>query len=534
DRAATRPGCDRSGGNPVPSSAMPGRRGPVLDPALRRLAVVVVLGSIMSILDATIVAVAINTLGREFHTSVDTIQWVSTGYLLALSAVIPLTGWAVDRFGHKRIWMGSLTLFLVGSVLCGLSWSAGSLIAFRVLQGIGGGMIMPVGQSLLARAAGPQRMGRVMSVVGVPTVMGPVLGPVLGGLIIDSVTWRWIFFVNVPIGIAALALSVGALEHDGKGRAASLDWLGVSLLSPGLIALVYGLSKAGASGGFGQTTTLASIAIGALLLVAFVIHSARADRPLLDIRLFRDQSFAVAGSATFLVGASLFAAMFLMPLYYQVARGQSALVAGLLMAPQGIGAAMVMRGAGAVADRSGARRIVPAGVVLMALGSFAFTQVGANTSEVLLALALLVRGMGLGIVMMPVIAAGYMNLSREAVPRATTVINILQRVGGSIATALVAVVLQRQISAAFPGGAGFLSTGGSASGSSPSPQAEQLMAQAFAHTFWWVFAMVALIMVPALLLPKRSGAKTFVGEVEGLEDSRGSSPDETLTTPELA
>src|SRR5580658_5906685 len=179
----------------------------VLSPELKRIASVVILGSIMSILDTTIVAVALDTLAKDFRVTVSTIQWVTTGYLLALAVVIPVTGWAVDRFGAKRVWMLSTLLFILGSSLCGLAWSADSLIAFRVLQGVGGGMLLPVGQSMLARAAGPQRMGRVMSIIGVPMVMGPVLGPVLGGLIVSNYSWRWIFYINVPIGILTLILS---------------------------------------------------------------------------------------------------------------------------------------------------------------------------------------------------------------------------------------------------------------------------------------------------------------------------------------
>src|SRR3978361_1054608 len=160
---------------------------------------VVVIGVIMSILDTTIVNVALETLSRELHAPLNTIQWVATGYLLALATVIPLTGWMTERFGSKRIWMISVSLFGLGSALCGLAWSAESLIFFRVLQGFGGGMIMPVGMALLAQTAGPSRVGRVMSVVVVPSLLGPVLGPVIGGVIVDSVSWRWIFYVNVPI-----------------------------------------------------------------------------------------------------------------------------------------------------------------------------------------------------------------------------------------------------------------------------------------------------------------------------------------------
>ncbi len=217
-----------------------------LDPQLRRLALVVVLGSIMSILDTTIVNVAIATLARDFRAPLSTVQWVSTGYLLALAMTIPLTGWAVERFGAKRMWIASLALFLLGSALSGAAWSIQSLIVFRILQGIGGGMIMPIGQSIMATAAGPQRMGRVMSLLGVPMLLGPILGPVIGGLILDSVSWRWIFYVNLPIGIVAIALAFRILPgHERTDRANRLDVLGLCLLSPGLGLLVYGLSQAG-------------------------------------------------------------------------------------------------------------------------------------------------------------------------------------------------------------------------------------------------------------------------------------------------
>src|SRR5580658_1403693 len=242
----------------------------VLTPELRRVATVVVLGSIMSILDTTIVAVALDTLAKDFRVTVSTIQWVTTGYLLALAVVIPVTGWAVDRFGAKRVWMLSLTLFIVGSSLCGLAWSANSLIAFRVLQGLGGGMILPVGQSMLARAAGPQRMGRVMSVIGAPTVLGPILGPVLGGLIISNFSWRWIFYINVPIGIVTLILSSRFLTDNEPTTKTNFDTLGFCLLSPGLASLIYSLSEVGVTGSFTSTPVLVSLVLGMALMVGVV------------------------------------------------------------------------------------------------------------------------------------------------------------------------------------------------------------------------------------------------------------------------
>src|ERR671933_2271170 len=206
----------------------------VLTPEILTLAAVVVLGSIMTILDATIVNVALATLGRDFATSISTIQWVATIYLLAFASVIPLTGWASERFGAKRVWLASLALFMAGSLLSGLAWSVGSLIVFRALQGLGGGMIMPLGQAILAQAAGPQRIGRVVSIVGVPMLLAPIFGPVIGGALVDAASWGWIFFVNLPVGAAAFALAARLLPEAKARRHERLDLFGLPLLSGGI------------------------------------------------------------------------------------------------------------------------------------------------------------------------------------------------------------------------------------------------------------------------------------------------------------
>src|SRR5829696_6517002 len=221
--------------SPVVSPASPTSEDNGLDRDLMIVAWVVVLGAFMSILDVTVVNVAINTLAAEFDTTLPTIQWVSTGYTLALATVIPLTGWAADRFGTKRLYMTSIALFVAGSVLSGLAWSAGSIIFFRVLQGFGGGMLMPLGMTILTRAAGPQRVGRVMAIIGVPML----LGPILGGWLVDAYSWRYIFFINVPIGAAALVLSIRILQRDVPAPHHRLDWLRLAPLSPGLAAVIY-------------------------------------------------------------------------------------------------------------------------------------------------------------------------------------------------------------------------------------------------------------------------------------------------------
>jgi EmrB/QacA subfamily drug resistance transporter len=509
DSADTTP--DVPGGAPTgSSSASPGDTGSKgvlagLDPHLKRLALVVVLGSIMSILDTTIVNVAIPTFARDFKAPLSTVQWVSTGYLLALAMTIPLTGWAVERFGAKRMWIASLVLFLLGSALSGAAWSIQSLIVFRILQGIGGGMIMPIGQSIMATAAGPQRMGRVMSLLGVPMLLGPVLGPVLGGLIIQNVSWRWIFYVNIPIGIVAIALAVRFLPgHEKTDRLFKLDVLGLALLSPGLGLVVYGLSKAGHGS---ASSVFVPAGIGLLLIVAFVLHALRTKlTPLIEVRLFADRQFSAASVTTFAFGAALFGGMFLLPIYYQVVRGQSPLTSGLLMAPQGIGAALVMPLAGKFTDRYGAGRVVPVGLLVAAAGTVVYTQLGAHTSFAVLAASLFVRGIGFGFVMMPAISAAYQTLIPPQVPRASTAINIVQRIGGSIGTALVAVILEHQISVQVHGLSGGLSAADSAQPSAVAKVAQPL-STAFGNTFWWVLGLTLLALIPALLLSREPAGR---------------------------
>ena len=203
-----------------------------LDRETMVVAAVVLLGAVMSILDTTVINVAIDNLAVAFNASLTTIQWVITGYTLALAAVIPVSGWAADRFGTKRIYMTSLVLFTLGSIASGLSWSAESMIVFRVLQGIGGGLIMPTVMTIMTKKAGPHRMGRVMGVLGVPMLIAPIMGPILGGWLVADVSWRWIFFINVPIGVVAFILALIVLDRDQPQPAHRLDWLGMALLSP--------------------------------------------------------------------------------------------------------------------------------------------------------------------------------------------------------------------------------------------------------------------------------------------------------------
>ena len=421
-----------------------------IDPQLMRIAAVVILGTFMTILDTTIVNVAINDLATEFNSTLPTIQWVSTGYMLALATVIPLTGYFADRFGTKRLYLISITLFVLGSLLSGAAWSAESLIAFRVLQGLGGGMIMPAGMTILTHEAGPQRMGRVMGLVGVPMLLGPILGPILGGYFVDQVSWRWIFYVNLPVGIVALYLAQRFLHKDEPKPGHRLDWKGVLLLSPGLAIFVYGLAEIASEGGFGSAKTVGPVIVGLAMVVGFVFHAARRKDALIDVNLFKKWPVAPAAGTTALFVTAFFGTMFLIPLYLQIVHGLSAFDSGLMIAPQGIGAMIMMPISGRLTDKTGPGRIVLVGIGFVAFAMLGLTQVDQDTSLWILGGLLFVNGLGMGSTMMPAMSAAMRTLARDEVAKTTSGLNVIQRVGGADGAAVLAVVLTHQLQTNLP------------------------------------------------------------------------------------
>ncbi|MFI5695164.1 MDR family MFS transporter [Kribbella sp. NPDC051586] len=444
-----------------------------LDRGVLKLAAVLVLGALAPLLDSTIVTVAIHTLGIELHTSVSTVQWVSTAYLLALAMAVPITGWSANRFGAKRMWIIALALFLIGSMLCGIAWNIGSLIAFRVIQGIGGGLMLPILQTLLLRAAGRERIGRLMAVVTLPALVGPILGPVVGGLLVGHLDWRWIFYVNVPICVAAIVLAVRTLKPDPEPTAAALDVPGLLLISPALAGIIYGLSQVGDRGGFGHPSVLLPLILGVILLTVFVLR--RTSEPLIDLALFRTKSFTASTGLLFLTGFGLYGAMLLLPLFYQQARGETVTAAGLLLVPQGIGS-VIARAAGGLTDRTGPRPVVLAGIALTTIGTIPFAFAG--TSYWLLGIALVIRGAGLSAVNLAVMVGAFRDLEPVQIPHASSTTRIMQQLGGAFGAATLAVVLQSQL------------TGHPAS-------------TAFAHSFAWAVGFTVIAAVPALFLPGR-------------------------------
>jgi EmrB/QacA subfamily drug resistance transporter len=481
-----------------------------IEPYVWKIAGVVVLGMLMSILDTTIVNVALRTLGHDLHSSISQIQWVVTGYLLSLAAVIPITGWAARRYGAKRVYMTSLVLFTAGSALCAVAASTTALVLFRVLQGVGGGMLMPVGQLIMAQVAGPKRMGRVMGIVAMPAMLGPILGPVLGGLILQNLHWSWIFLVNVPIGVIAFIAGWRIIPETESGHAGRLDVVGLALLSSASSATVYGLSQLGTHSSLTAPAVAGPIVAGVALAVAFCRHALRVERPLLDVRLYANRVFASASLTTFGLGAALFGAMILVPLYYQEVRHESVIVTGLLVGPQGLGMLLVVPLTGRLTERFGGGRVALVGVTILSLGTIPLAFVGAGTSIVSISLVLLLRGVGIGLAFMPAMTAAFASLRPEQLSDATPQLNVLQRIGGAIGTAVLAVVLQR------------------ASGPSPTsghaPSVTKL-ASGFDTAYWWSFGIALLSLVPCVVLLRaekpRSGLAPAVANAEATVEPLG-------------
>lgn len=452
------------------------------DAELKRLTAAVITGAMAVILDTTIISVGIHQLGRSLDASVSTIQWVSTAYLLAMFVTIPLTGWAQSRLGSKRLWLLALTVFTTGSLLCALAWDAPSLIAFRAVQGAGGGVMMPLMSTVLMQAAGGRSLGRLMATVSLPAALGPILGPVVGGIILNYLSWHWMFLINIPLGVIGLALAIRLFPAGEPARRTSLDLVGVLLVSPGVVGVLYGLTQVGVAGGFDDARVLVPIVLGLALLAGFAAWSlARGARALIDVRLFQHRGVATSAALLLLTGIALYGAMFLLPLYWQDVRDQSPLEAGLLLVPQGIGALASRTIAGRLTDSIGGRWVAMVGFAITTLGTIPFAVSGESTATWLLMLTLLARGFGLGAVIIPLITGAYIGLERHEIPDASIITRVAQQLGGSFGTAVLAVILTNAA----------IDVSSSAG-----------VAAAFDEAFWWATGFTAVAVLLSSLLPQ--------------------------------
>lgn len=415
-----------------------------VDSRLVKVTAVCMLVPIMGVLDVTIINVAQRTFVEEFLSTPAIVAWTKTGYTLSLAAVIPLTAWAANRFGTKRLALGSVLLFSTGSLLCAIAPDVTLLIAFRALQGLGGGILIPLSFTILAHEAGPRRLARVMVVGSIPALIAPICGPILGGWLIDSFGWQSIFLINLPIGLLTVVLAAFALPRDEPSPAEAFDFTGMLLLTPGLVALLYGVSQLPGHIAVDDPHVYVPAAAGSALMVVSVIHALRGtSHPLIDLRLLRSREVASANATRFVFAAAFSGTGLLLPGYFQQVLGKTPLQSGLLLAPQTIGAAAVMPVVGRLMEKRGPRDVVLVGTTLIVTGMSMFIYgIGWRHVHMPVLLAgLTVYGIGTGCSMIPVSWTAVQALKSREVAHGSTLFNVNHYTAVAVGAALVSVIL---------------------------------------------------------------------------------------------
>lgn len=410
-------------------------------PGIGPLAAVVVPGGVLALLSTTVVGVAVPGIAAEFPGGAGEVHWVATVALLAAGIAIPVSGWASTRFGVRVTWLVAVAVFAAGSAAAALAPDLGTLIAARVVQGLGGGALEPVMLSALARASGPARMGRVMGVSGAAMALGPLLGPLLGGILIESVGWRWIF-AGIALAAVVLLIASIAVLRDTYRAPALLDLPGLLLLAVASVSLLAGLSRAATPAAL-DAITIAEIAIGLLALVSLIAWARlRGDAAIIDLATFTARGFTPGVLVMALLGAAIYPLLFGLPQFYQSAAGFSPIVAGLLLAPYALGQLAAMPVTGWVSDRIGARSLVIGGAILTAAATGAFILVGTSASAGWYATLSLALGIGVGSIGGPAVGATYRNLPAHRIPAGSTILFLTNQFGGALGIALLAGIIQ--------------------------------------------------------------------------------------------
>ncbi|MGW3468734.1 MDR family MFS transporter [Saccharopolyspora sp. NPDC000995] len=399
-----------------------------------------VLALIMQILDVTILNVALATLGREFRVDAAALQWVLTGYMISLAVFIPSSGWIADRFGSKRTFQAAVVIFTFASVLCGVSTEMWQLVGARVLQGVGGGMLVPVGQAMLFRAFPPNERVKAGAVLAIPITVAPMLGPVLGGVLVQYANWRWIFFINVPVGALALLFAVMFLREEPRRDPGRFDFPGFVFAGAGLATLLYGLEQ-GAQLGWGQPQVWSSLLAAVLLIGGLVWRELTVTHPMLDLRLLTDRLFGIGNVLLLCQTGAMFGVLFLIPLYLQNLRGVSPMHAGLVLMPQAISMLLTTQVISRIYGRVGPKRLILAGFAVQVAIGLGLQLQGTDTSLWLLVALLAVQGVAMGLLMTPVQTATFARISGAAMGQASSMFNVSRQVATALGTAIVATVL---------------------------------------------------------------------------------------------
>jgi EmrB/QacA subfamily drug resistance transporter len=395
----------------------------------------------MTVMDLTVVNVAIPTIGREFHAPNSSVQWVVTGYMLSLAVWIPASGWIGDRFGSKRVLLFAIAVFTLGSASCAAAGSLFALIVARLVQGVGGGMLQPVGMAMLFRTFPPERRARASQILVIPTAVAPALGPIVGGILVEHASWRWVFLINIPVGLAAIAFGAVFLRRESETKVGRFDASGFLLGGPGLALLIFGVSR-GPIAGWGSTGVVLATLGGLLLLAAMVFVELRTPEPMLDFRLFRNRLYLDCTLVGVIGFGAFLGTLFIVPLYLQEARHMSALASGLATFPEALGVMSSTQIAGRIYPTVGPRRLQMAGLVWMA-GILAAASLVIGNGTGLWVIRFFMFGMGAGMAYMLISqqAARFANISPADTGRATALAAAIQQGSAAIAVALLTTVL---------------------------------------------------------------------------------------------
>lgn len=448
-----------------------------------------VIGMLVVGIDLSIVAVAFTQLAQDTGASLPEIQWVTTGYSLALATVIPITAWAMNRFGSRNVFLLAIGLFTAASALVAASWNIESMAVFRIVQGLGGGLVMPAAMALTLSAAPQDQRGRFMAVMTLPAFVAPVFGPVLGGWLLDTLSWRWMFLINVPVGVVSILLGVRNLPHPPSGPIPKLDIRGLVVLSPAMALLIWGASAATEEAHIAEL--LVPIGLGASLVAGFVAHAIRTAEPLLNVRLLRRRLTGAGTAVLFLFQGGFATSLILMPLYWQVVRGESATTAGLLMAPGGLVVAIVLQFSGRFIDRLPPIAVIGPGITLAVLAAAALAvQLTEDAPVWQLVLTTMVLNAGAGFTLMPTMTVATRSLTGPDIPSGSAILSVVSQLTVSIGIAVFSVLLAAQMKAQMPDG--YRGTGMESVSPDQLTMLAPHLAEAFRVTFWLPVVLMAL------------------------------------------
>jgi EmrB/QacA subfamily drug resistance transporter len=458
----------------------------------------IIVGMFMVILDGTAMNVALPGLVKDFDSKISVVQWAVTGYALAQAAVIPLAGWLSDRFGAKRIFLFSVIMFTVGSGLCALASGVEQLIIFRVLQGLGGGMVAPIAMAFVYRLSPRDKVGAVMGMIGIPMLLAPALGPVLSGWLVDYASWHWIFLINLPVGVLAVIAGIRTMPNLERQSVPALDFLGMLLAPIAFASIAYGVSEGGTN--WSSAKTITGLVVGGIALILFVIVELRRKQPLLELRVFRSADFTKGIIVQWITQIALFGTMFLIPLFLQQGKGFSAFESGLAVLPQAIAAGIFMPIGGRLFDRLGARPVVITGLVFITSAAYLLSGISAEDGSRALILPLALLGGGMGLSMMPLNTHIIQAAPQNIVSRVTSLTNAAQQVMMSFAVAGLSTILSERMEQHMKDG----------------NQPLQALSTSFGDTFFVLVGIAIIGMILSLMLkrPKK--------DTDGTENSKAS------------